>query len=62
MGFGEVGTTQLDIKKDYLEEYYTIEIDHPRYVGGHFWWYYRQDMVSKAKPLWVILDNVLREQ
>jgi len=62
LGFGETGTTQLDIKMEYLEEYYTIEIDHPRYIGGYFWWYYIEDMVSKAKPLWTTLDDVLQEQ
>ncbi|RUM94275.1 MAG: hypothetical protein DSZ28_04040 [Thiothrix sp.] len=60
LGFGEVGIKDTDRKANYLESYYTMRIDHPRYVGGHFWWYYRQDMVSKTKLLWSILDNVLR--
>jgi hypothetical protein len=62
LGFGEVGVTRRDVKREYLEEYYTIEVDHPRYIGGYFWWYYIQDMVPKTKPLWTTLDKVLQEQ
>ena len=62
LGFGEVGTKDKARKAEYLEDYYTIKIDHPRYVGGHFWWYFKQDMVSKTKPLWLTLDRVLREK
>ena len=62
LGFGEVGIKDKARKAEYLEDYYTIKIDHPRYVGGHFWWYYKQDMVSKTKPLWLTLDRVLREK
>ena len=62
LGLGEVGTKDAKRKAEYLEKYYTMKIDHPRYVGGYFWWYYRQDMVSKTKLLWSTLNNVLREK
>lgn len=60
LGFGEVGTTKSGEKAAYLERYYTMPIDHPRYIGGHFWWYFKQDMVPNTKPLWSTLDAVLQ--
>ena len=59
LAFGEVGTSQSRKKPKYLKRYYTMNIDHPRYVGGYFWWYYSQDMVPKTKPLWSTLNSVL---
>ncbi|RUM93679.1 MAG: hypothetical protein DSZ28_07135 [Thiothrix sp.] len=61
LAFGEVGTSKSGKKADYLKRYYTMKIDHPRYVGGHFWWYFIQDMVPKTKPLWSILETQLKD-
>lgn len=60
IGFGEVGTTRRAAKADYLTRYYTQKITTPGYVGGHFWWYFRQDMVPMTKELWPVLNSVLR--
>lgn len=60
LGFGEVGTSKPSKKADYLRRYYTLEINHPRYIGGYFWWYAKEDMVPKSKPLWSVLDEVLK--
>lgn len=60
LGFGEVGTTKSGQKADYLRRYYNMPINHPRYIGGHFWWYFKQDMVPNTKPLWSTLDSVLQ--
>ena len=59
LGFGEVGTTTMN-KQDYLERYYTLDIKHNRYVGGYFWWYFKQDMVPKSKALWSYFNTVLK--
>ncbi|ADJ29582.1 hypothetical protein [Nitrosococcus watsonii] len=59
LGFGEVGTAIKSQKADYLRRYYTLPINHPRYIGGHFWWYFKQDMVPKKKPLWSVLKEVM---
>lgn len=59
LGFGEVGTEKHALKKSRLKHYYTMKIDHPNYVGGYFWWYGKQDMVPKYKPLWKTLNNVI---
>ena len=59
IGFGEVGTSNRTKKSDYLTRYYTTKINVPNYVGGHFWWYFRQDMVPKTKALWTTLNNAI---
>ena len=56
LGFGEVGTRQAPRKAAMLSRYYGMTIAHPRFVGGYFWWYFRQDMVPRARPLWRSLD------
>ncbi|MBU1667880.1 hypothetical protein KKC13_05630 [bacterium] len=61
LGFGEVGVRQKSQKKDYLERYYTLKINHPRFVGGYFWWYFKQDMVPKSKELWSVLETLLKK-
>ncbi|MFZ3142086.1 hypothetical protein [Polaromonas sp.] len=59
IGFGEVGTATRTQKADYLTRYYTMKIDVPKYVGGHFWWYFRQDMVPSTKPLLNTLNSAI---
>ena len=59
IGFGEVGTKHPDRKKAYINRYYNMKIDHPRFVGGYFWWYFSQDMVPSTKPLLKMLNNAL---
>jgi hypothetical protein len=62
LGFGEVGISKKREKEAYLKRYYGLDIQHPRYVGGHFWWYFKQDMVPQKKRLWSTFDEVLRER
>ena len=59
IGFGEVGTSSRNEKADYLTRYYTMKINTPNYVGGHFWWYFRQDMVPSTKPLLQTLNSAI---
>jgi len=61
LGFGEVGVRQQREKKDYLERYYHLKINHPRFVGGYFWWYFKQDMVPKSKELWSVFESLLKK-
>jgi hypothetical protein len=60
IGFGEVGSTDPAIKAEYLTRYYTMKIDQPNYVGGYFWWYYREDMVPWTNPLWSTLNAAIQ--
>jgi hypothetical protein len=59
VGFGEVGTENPATKAAYLTRYYTMRLDVPRYIGGHFWWYFRSDMVPYTRPLWDTLNAAI---
>lgn len=59
IGFGECGTKYKDRKERYIQRYYGLHIEAPRYVGGYFWWYYSQDMVPKTKPLWAVMNTAM---
>lgn len=60
LGFGEIGTSKVNQKAKYIQRYYTLDIKHPRYIGGYFWWYFQEDMTPKSKPLWNILNENLK--
>jgi hypothetical protein len=60
IGFGEVGTRRAARKEAYMTRYYSMNIDVPNYIGGYFWWYFKQDAVPKTKPLWNVLNGLLR--
>ncbi len=32
----------------------------PQYIGGHFWWYGKQDFVPWTNPLWTIFNDAIR--
>jgi hypothetical protein len=60
LGFGELGIEGSEAGKAALiDQYYPMRIDHPRYIKGFFWWYFRQDMVPYTKPLWGVLDRAI---
>lgn len=59
IGFGEIGTTTAAKKAEYLTRYYTMTVNTPNYVGGYFWWYFREDMVPSTLPLWSTLSSAI---
>ena len=59
VGFGEVGTDFHGQKKSYIQRYYNMNIAQQNFVGGYFWWWYKQDMVPRSKPLWKVLNKTL---
>lgn len=59
IGFGEVGTSRKTKKANYLTRYYGTKVTTPNYVGGYFWWYFRQDMVPYTKTLWTTLRDAI---
>jgi len=60
IGIGECGTTNANKKAEYITRYYTMNITTPGYIGGYFWWYYRQDCIPySTKPLWQVLENAV---
>lgn len=61
LGIGECGTNNDLRKKDFIYRYYTLRITTPGFIGGYFWWYYRQDCVPwTTKPLWEALENAMK--
>jgi len=60
IGLGEIGTTRKTSKVEYIRRYYGMQINHPHYIGGNFWWYFKQDMVPKSKYLWAVLAKAIR--
>ncbi|MCI5158100.1 MAG: hypothetical protein D3906_06585 [Candidatus Electrothrix sp. AUS1_2] len=60
LGFGEVGTEAPDRKAEYMRRYYSFNIKGDYFVGGCFWWYYRQDCVPKTEPLWNVLNSLIQ--
>lgn len=59
IGFGETGTKNADNKAEFINRYYSIQINMPNYVGGYFWWYFKQDMVPNSKPLLQTLNSAI---
>lgn len=60
LGFGELGIEGTEAEKAALiDEFYPMQMDHPRYIKGFFWWYFRQDMVPYTKHLWGVLDRAM---
>ena len=61
LGIGECGTNIANRKEEYINRYYKMHITTPRYIGGYFWWYYRQDCVPwTSKPLWGVIEYAIR--
>jgi hypothetical protein len=59
LGIGECGTIITSKKAEYITRYYTMNITTPNYVGGYFWWYYKEDCVPYTKPLWQVLEKAI---
>jgi len=59
LGFGEIGTEKEEKKAEYMERYYSLDISGSYFVGGYFWWYYKEDCVPKTTALWNTLDTVV---
>lgn len=59
IGLGEVGTKDAATKADYVRRYYDMKIDEPHWIGGHFWWYFHEDMAPKTQPLFGVLSDAM---
>jgi hypothetical protein len=59
VGIGECGTRQADKKAELVKRYYTLKLNLPSFVGGYFWWYFKQDMVPKTQPPWNTLNTAI---
>jgi len=59
LGIGECGTTTAGKKAAYINRYYKMNITTPNYIGGYFWWYYKQDCVPYTNALWTTFNNAI---
>lgn len=59
LGVGECGTEFADRKATYIRRYYNMVVNHHRFVGGQFWWYYKQDMVPMTKANWKVINGAM---
>ncbi len=59
LGIGECGTKISEKKSSFMKRYYSMRISTPNFVGGYFWWYYKQDCVPYTKELWSIFNSIL---
>jgi hypothetical protein len=59
IGIGECGTTNTANKAAFINRYYKMNITTPKYVGGYFWWYYKQDCVPYTTTLWNTLHTAI---
>jgi hypothetical protein len=59
IGIGECGTSTSSKKATYINRYYKMNVTTPNYIGGYFWWYYRQDCVPYSNTLWTVLNNAI---
>jgi hypothetical protein len=64
LGFGEIGLNNavqsktLASAQSMVSYYYGLSINLPYYVGGYFWWYFKEDALPyTSKPLWTSLAH-----
>ena len=66
IGFGENGTVTASKKATYINRYYRMTVNHPRFVHGNFWWYFDAsqnggpgDMVPQGNALWTVINDAM---
>jgi len=59
LGLGENGIAAAAAKPAQAAWCYAPGIDHPRYIGGCFWWYFRTEMVPAGTPTWQALADAM---
>ena len=52
LGIGEAGADNPVAAARLAAWCYAPGIEHPRFIGGCFWWHFRSDMVPLGMPLW----------
>ena len=59
-GIGETGVADAAVAAAQAAWCYAPGIEHPRFIGGCFWWDFRGDMVPAGLPLWQVLAAAMR--
>jgi hypothetical protein len=59
LGIGECGTLTANNKASFINRYYRMQITTPKFIGGYFWWYFKQDCVPQTSSLWSVMNNAI---
>lgn len=69
LGFGEIGMnnpatpTTLSAARSLIRHYYGLALKLPYYVGGYFWWYFKEDALPyTSQPLWGAMRDGFRAE
>jgi hypothetical protein len=57
LGIGGCGTSEPAQKADLVRHFYSLDVDVSSFVGGYFYWYFREDMLPSKTPLWTVLND-----
>ena len=57
LGIGGCGTSEAAQKAALVQHFYGLDVEVPSFVGGYFWWYFREDMQPSSAPLWTVLND-----
>lgn len=57
VGFGELGTKDAAKKEAMIRQFYRMPAPAKNYVGGYFWWWFKQDAVPLTRPLWKVFRD-----
>jgi hypothetical protein len=57
LGIGGCGTSDPAQKAELIQHFYGLDVAVPSFVGGYFWWYFREDMQPTSAPLWAVLND-----
>lgn len=57
LGIGGCGTSDPAKKAEQIEHFYALDVGVPSFVGGYFWYYFREDMQPSSAPLWSVLND-----
>lgn len=60
LGIGETDVGDVAFAAAQVAWCYAPGIEHPRFIGGCFWWDFRGDMVPAGLPLWQVLAAAMR--
>ena len=63
LGFGELGINGGTVaqKTALINQFYPMQISHPHYVKGIFWWYFKEEMVPYTNSLWGVLNTAINK-
>lgn len=59
-GFGELGITDPARKESVVRSFYSMPAPVRKFVGGYFWWTFKEDATPTSQPLWNVFNALSR--